>query len=132
MEARMSEKSVIEAQDCRLCPKRDESGNCTRPGVCIYVDKLADGESRMKESSIDPQLAERLGETRYLSHVNKMDIARYRDIFGKNPKLSKIITLLIAKVPWKTIEENLHVSMHTIVKANKLWQEMKEMDTKSR
>lgn len=128
----MSEKLMVEAQDCRLCPKRDENGNCTRPGVCIYVDKLADGDNRMREDTIDPQIAERLGETRYLSLVNKMDIARYREIFRNNPKLSKIITLLIAKVPWKTIEENLHVSSHTIDKANKLWQEMKDMDTKSR
>ena len=127
----MSEKLMVEAQDCRLCPKRDENGNCTKPGVCIYVDKLADGDNRMREDTIDPQIAERLGETRYLSLVNKMDIARYRDIFRKNPELSKIITLLITKVPWKTIEENLRVSRHTVVKANKLWQEMKDMDTKS-
>lgn len=36
-------KAYVEAQDCRQCAKRDENGGCTKPGLCIYVDRLADG-----------------------------------------------------------------------------------------
>jgi hypothetical protein len=126
----MTAKAYVEAQDCRNCKKRDEHGGCTKPGLCIYVDKLADGETRMRENTIDPQIAERIGERGYLNLVDRMDIARRKKIFDKNPKMKDIITMLVAKVPWKDIEAALHVSRTTVTKANKLWHEMQEDNKK--
>jgi hypothetical protein len=117
-------KAYVEAQDCRRCPKWDSKGDCTGPGLCIYQNLFADGETRMRENTIDPQIAERIGERGYLSLIDKMDIARRKKIFDKNPKMKDIITMLVAKVPWKDIEAALHVSRTTVTKANKLWQEM--------
>ena len=119
-------RDMIEAQDCRACAKRDDSGGCTKPGLCIYVDKLADGTRRMKEDCIDPQKAERLGESSYLSMVEKLDIAKRKRIFKTQPILKDIITLLIAGATYSDIEKALHVHRRTISKAKKMWMEMKE------
>lgn len=127
----MGNKAYVEAQDCRNCRKHDEHGGCIKPGMCIYVDRLADGNTRIRENTIDPRVSERMGEGGYLSCVEKMDITRRKKIFDKNPVMSKIITMLIAKVPWKDIESSLHVSRHTVSKAKRLWQEMKAKDVLS-
>jgi len=119
-------RDIIEAQDCRNCQKRDDSGGCTKPGLCIYVDKLADGTRRMKEDCIDPQKAERLGESGYLSMIEKMDIVKRKRIFEAQPVMSKIITLLVAGATYSDIEKALHVHRRTISKAKKMWMEMRE------
>ena len=123
-------KAYVEAQDCRNCNKRDEHGGCTKPGLCIYVDKLADGETRMRENTMDPQIAERIGERGYLSLIDKMDIAKRRKIFKDQPIMSRIITMLVAGATYSDIEKALHVHRRTISKAKKLWKEMQEDNKK--
>ena len=123
-------KAYVEAQDCRNCKKRDEHGGCTKPGLCIYVDKLADGETRMRENTMDPQIAERIGERGYLSLIDKMDIAKRRKIFKDQPIMSRIITMLVAGATYSDIEKALHVHRRTISKAKKLWKEMQEDNKK--
>ncbi|MFA5307761.1 MAG: hypothetical protein WC365_09990 [Candidatus Babeliales bacterium] len=51
----------ITIQDCGKCPKRDNKGNCQRPGPCIYVEKLADGNDPSVEPLIEDGLAQAIG-----------------------------------------------------------------------
>ncbi|MEN6317872.1 MAG: hypothetical protein ABFD82_03810 [Syntrophaceae bacterium] len=119
-------KGFVAVQDCSKCPKRDDRGDCCKPGPCIWVDAYADGDTPLRESPIDPIIAERKGEKGYLNLVEKMDIARYKKLFKANPIMSKIITMLVAGATYSDIEMSLHVHRRTISKAKKLWLEMKE------
>jgi hypothetical protein len=119
-------KNVIEKQDCNKCGKMDKSGVCCKPGLCIYVDKLADGHVRQKEYSIDPQIAEKLGEKGYLSLINEMDIAKNKTIMRKNPVLSKIITMMVGGTTRKKLLA-LGYSYHMIRKASELWADIKDV-----
>jgi len=114
----------IAIQDCGKCPKRDKAGDCQRPGPCIYVEQIANGNTRIKETTVDALRLEKVGEGRYLSVVEQMDIMEYRRIFKSNPKLSKIITLIVTGKSHREIM-SYGYSNRQVRQARKLWNDAK-------
>jgi hypothetical protein len=115
----------IAIQDCGKCPKRDRKGDCQRPGPCIYVEQIANGNTRLKETTVDALRLEKIGEGKYLSVVEQMDVMEYRRIFKSNPKLSKIITMIVGGASRREIVAAGY-SERTVNKARKLWKEARE------